>query len=80
MSSETMIALAAALVFGAATVALAMLNYEINTSVAPLALQSNPAAVSAENRAAGCDTNGAAIFRGQLTRTCPLSLKPQSCC
>jgi hypothetical protein len=64
MSSETMIALAAALVFGAATVALAVLNYEVNTSLAPLALQGSPATICADNRTAGCDTNGASFFDG----------------
>jgi hypothetical protein len=72
MSSETMIAIAAALAFGAATVALAMLNYEVNISLAPLVLQSRAAAACAENRPTECDTSG--IFQWPPRQACPLSL------
>jgi len=65
MSTETMIAVAAALVLGAGTTAVAMINYEANASLVAFAPQHNPAAVSAQNPVAGCDTNEAPIFRGQ---------------
>jgi hypothetical protein len=45
MSTETMIALFAALVFGAATAAVAILNYEINASLVAVDPQRVPAAV-----------------------------------
>jgi hypothetical protein len=65
MSTETMIALAAALVLGAGTAAVAMINYEANTSLAAFAPQNEPAAVSVQNPVAGCDTDESTIFRGQ---------------
>jgi hypothetical protein len=65
MSTGTMIALAAALILGAATAAVAMINYEVNASVVAFASQNDPAAVAAQNTVAGCDTNEAPIFRGQ---------------
>jgi hypothetical protein len=65
MSIQTMVALAAALVLGAATAAVAMINHEVNASLAAVAPQNDPAAVSAQNPVAGCDTNEAPIFRGQ---------------
>jgi hypothetical protein len=64
MSTMTMIALAAALVLGAATAAAAM-NYEVNASLAAFAPQKEPAAVAAQNSVAGCDTEEAPIFRTQ---------------
>jgi hypothetical protein len=65
MSTATMIAVAAALVLGAATAAVAMINYEVNASLAAFAPQNDPAAVSAQHPVAGYDTNEAAIFRAQ---------------
>jgi hypothetical protein len=65
MSSETMIALAAALILGAGTAAVATINYEVNASLAAFASQNDPATVAAQNPVAGCDTNEAPIFRGQ---------------
>jgi hypothetical protein len=65
MSTQTMIALAAALLLGAAAVAVATINYEVNASLAAFAPGNNPAAVSAQNPVAGYDTNESAIFRGQ---------------
>lgn len=78
MFTKTMIALSAALVFGTATAAVAMTK--ANSPGAAFASPGAPAAISAPNWVAGYDTSGAAIFRGQLTRTCPLSLKQQSRC
>jgi hypothetical protein len=69
MSTGTMITLAAALILGAATAAMAMINYEVNASLAAFAPQNDPAAVSAQHRVAGCDTNEPAIFRGQWPLT-----------
>jgi len=65
MSTETMIAVAAALVLGAGTAAVAMINYEANAPLAVFAPQNDPAAVSAQNPVAGCDTDEAPIFQGQ---------------
>jgi hypothetical protein len=65
MSTETMIAVAAALVLGAGTAAVAMINYEANVPLAAFAPQNDPAAVSAQNPVAGCDTDEASIFQGQ---------------
>jgi hypothetical protein len=65
MSTETMIAVAAALVLGAGTVAVAMINYEVNAPLAAFAPRNDPAAVSAQNPVAGCDTDEAPIFQGQ---------------
>jgi hypothetical protein len=65
MSTETMIAVAAALVLGAGTAAVAMINYEANAPLAAFAPQNDPAAVSAQNPVAGCDTDEAPIFQGQ---------------
>jgi hypothetical protein len=65
MSTETMIALAAALVLSAGTAAVAMINDEANASLAAVAPQNDPAAVSAQKPVAGCDTNESTIFRGQ---------------
>lgn len=78
MSTEAMIALFAALVFGTATAAVAIINYEINASLATLDPQSVPAAVCTPTWVAGYDASGAAIYRGQLTRTCVLSQTQQS--
>jgi hypothetical protein len=64
MSTETKIALAVALVLGA-TPAVAMINYEANAPLAAFAPQNDPAAVSAQNPVAGCDTDEATIFQGQ---------------
>ena len=41
MSSETMLALVAALVLGAATAAVAMINYEVNASLVAFAPQND---------------------------------------
>jgi hypothetical protein len=60
-----MVALAAVLVLGAAMAAAAMINYEVNASLLAFAPQNDPAAVSAQNPVAGCDTDEAHIFRGQ---------------
>jgi len=79
MLAKTMIALSAALVLGTATAAAAMTNAKAKNPRAAFA-QSGPAAVNAPNWVAGYDTGGAAIFRGQLTPACPLSLKQQSRC
>jgi hypothetical protein len=65
MSTQIMIALAAALVLGAATAAVAMINYEVNASLAAFPPQNDPAAVSTRNPVVGCETNEAPIFRGQ---------------
>jgi len=65
MSTETMIAVAAALVLGASTAAVAMINYEANAPLAAFAPQNDPAAVSAQKPVAGCDTDEAPIFQGQ---------------
>jgi hypothetical protein len=65
MSTQIMIALAAALVLGAATAAVAMINYEANAPLAAFPSQNDPAAVSAQNPVAACDTDAAPIFRGQ---------------
>ena len=80
MSTETMIALSAAVVFGIATAAVAMINYEANASLAALAPQSAPTSVYAHHRVEGYDTDRAAIFRGQLTRSCTFSLQQQAGC
>jgi hypothetical protein len=64
LSTETMIALAVALVLGA-TAAVAMINYDVNASLAASTPQNNPAAGATQNPEAGCDTNEAPIFRGQ---------------
>jgi len=79
MFTETMVALSAALVFGAATAAVAMINYEANASLAALDARRAAAAVHAQNRAAGCDTGAQAIFGGQLTRICT-PMKQYSTC
>ncbi len=73
MSTKAMIALFAALVFGTAAVAVAIVNHEINASLAALDPESAPASVCPQNWAPGYDTTGAAIFREQATRGCPLS-------
>jgi len=78
MSTETMIALSAAVVFGIATAAVAMINYEATASLAELAPQSAPAAVYAHHRVAGYDTDRAEILRGQPTRSYSFSLKHAS--
>lgn len=65
MSTQTMTALAAALLLGAATAAVAVINYDVNASPAASTPQNNAAAVAAQNPGAGCDTNEAPIFRGQ---------------
>jgi len=54
MSTETMITVAAALVLGAGTAAVAMINYEANAPLAAFAPRNDPAAVSAQNPVAGC--------------------------
>jgi hypothetical protein len=78
MFIRTTIALSAALVLGTATTAAAMAK---GGNPRAAFAQSGPASVYAPNRAVvGYDTGGAAIFRGQLTRACPLSLKQQSRC
>lgn len=78
MSTEAMIALFAALIFGTATAAVAIINYEINASLTALDPQSVPAAVCAPNWVAGYDAAGAAMYRAPLTRTCVLSQTQQS--
>lgn len=65
MSTGTMIALAAALVLGAATAAAAVINYQVSTSHTALASQNDSATVAAQNQGAGCDTNEAPIFQEQ---------------
>jgi hypothetical protein len=65
MSTQTMVGLAAALVLGAGTAAVAMINYEANAPLAAFAPENDPAAVSAQNPLAGCDTDEAPIFQGQ---------------
>ena len=65
MSTDTILAVAAALVLGAGIAAVAMINYEANAPLAAFAPQNDPAAVSAQNPAAGCDTDEAPIFQGQ---------------
>jgi len=42
-----------------------MINYEANAPLAAFAPQNDPAAVSAQNPVAGCDTDEAPIFQGQ---------------
>jgi hypothetical protein len=65
MSIQTMVGLAAALVLGAATAAMAIINHEVNTSIAAFAPQNDLAAVSAQNPVTDCDTDEAPIFQGQ---------------
>jgi hypothetical protein len=65
MSIGTMMVAATALVLGAATAAVAIINHEVNTSIAAFAPQNDLAAVSAQNPVAGCDTDEAPIFQGQ---------------
>jgi hypothetical protein len=81
MFIRMMIALSAALVLGTATTTVAMAKGKINSNPRAAFAQSGPASVYAPNRVVvGYDTGGAAIFRGQLTRACLLSLKQQSRC
>jgi hypothetical protein len=68
MFTKIMVTLSAALIFGTATAALAIANAKVHSARAT------------HNWVVGYDTSGAAIFRGQLTPTCPLSLKQQSRC
>jgi len=69
-----MMVAATALVVSAATAAVAIINHEVNTSIAAFAPHSDLAAVSAQNPVAGCDTAEALIFQGMaaslLTRAC----------
>jgi hypothetical protein len=65
MSTDRMIAAAAALILGAGTAAVAMINYEANAPLVAFAPQNDPAAVSTQNPLAGCDTDEAPIFQGQ---------------
>ena len=65
MSTETMIAVTAALVLGASRAAVAMINYEAHAPLAAFAPQNDPAAVSVQNPVAGCDTDETPIFQGQ---------------
>jgi hypothetical protein len=64
MSIATMTVAATALVLGAATAAVAIMNHEVNTSIAALAPQNDPAVVSAQ-KPASCDADGAPIFQRQ---------------
>jgi hypothetical protein len=65
MSTQTMVALAAVLALGAATAAATMVNHKVNASLPAFVPQNAPAAVTAQNRVAGCDTDESAIFREQ---------------
>jgi hypothetical protein len=80
MTSEMMIAVFAALFFGAAMAAVAIINYEANVSLAAFARKSALTAAYAQNWVAGHDASGAVIFRGQPTRTCTPALKQYSRC
>jgi hypothetical protein len=76
MSTEAIIALLA-LVFGTATAAVAIVDHELNASLAALDPQSFPGAVCAQDWLAGYDT-GSVIYRGQMAQPCILSHKQQS--
>ncbi len=72
MTTEMVIALFAALVFGAATTAIAIMNYEANASLAALAPKSALTATCAQHWLAEYDAGRPVVFRGQPTRTCTL--------
>lgn len=76
--ADTMFVLAVALVVGAATAALAVVNYEANASLAALDAPSASAAARSQNLVTGYDNSGAAIFWTQPTGACLLSLMQQS--
>ena len=70
MTTETVIALIAALAFGAATAAVAILNYQANAAIEAFAPKRPLMAAYAQNRLPGYDAGGAAMSRWPLTRTC----------
>jgi hypothetical protein len=74
MLTKIMVALCAVLIFGAGMAALAVSNAKVYSA------RVAPAAIYGRNAVVGYDTSGAAIFRGELTPACPLSLKQQSRC
>jgi hypothetical protein len=83
MSTDTMIAIAAALVIGAGTAAVAMINYEANAPLAAFAPQNDPAAVAIQHPVASCDTTKHPFFKDNgrfITDTSLPSLKQQSRC
>ena len=75
-----MIAVFAALVFGAAMAAVAIINYEANASLAAFTPKSALTTTYAQNWVVGHDAGGAVIFRGPLPRTCTPAMKPYSRC
>jgi NADH:ubiquinone oxidoreductase subunit 4 (subunit M) len=80
MFTRIMMALAAVLIFGTATAAIARTNAKAYTAYASAAAPGAPAILYSRNWVVGHDTSGVGIFRGQLTPTCLLSLKQQSRC
>ena len=80
VTTETMIALSAAVAFAAATTAVAMINYQANVSLAASAPKGALTAAYGQNWLAGYDASAAAIFRGQLTRTCTPAMKQYARC
>jgi len=80
VTAETMIALSAAVVFAAATTAVAMINYQANVSLAASAPNGTLTAAYGQNWPAGYDASSAAIFRAQLTRTCTPAMRQYSRC
>jgi hypothetical protein len=80
MTSEMMIAVFAGLVFGTAIAAVAIINYEVNASLAAFAPKSALTAAYVQNWVVGHDASGAVIFRGPLPRTCTPAMKQYSRC
>jgi hypothetical protein len=80
MFTRIVMALAAVLIFGTATAAIARTKAKVYTAYASVAAPGAPAIFYSRNRVVGYDTSGAGIFGGQLTPTCLLSLKQQSRC
>ena len=80
MFTRIMMALAAVVIFGTATAAIARTNAKAYTAYASVAAPGAPAILYSRNRVVSHDTSGAGIFGGQLTPTCLLSLKQQSRC
>ena len=80
MFTRIMMALAAVVIFGTATAAIARTNGKVYAAYASAAAPGAPAILYSRNRLVSHDTSGAGIFGGQLTPTCLLSLRQQSRC
>lgn len=80
MTTETIFAVCAALVFGIVMAGIVLLNYHVNVSLAPLDFPKGHVVIHLQHSAGHSDAIGADVVRGKLTSLYLFSPKQISGC